>query len=359
MFVPQERLPVEQAAVRPFNLSAGYPLDQAPLIRAALLGLNLNHKVLGYQQLLATLRCQFLGVLDDEVSTRNRILRQLKATGRQTWPRTQIKQLVEKSGDAGKPSQFLRVLLDFSEMDRRSNSRSRVIERSPVQWASLFDWQLKQLQWPGSSTLNSDQYQQLAHWRTLLERFADLSASLGEITLSQALKVLKRLAADTSYQPQSADVPVQVLGLLEAGGLKFDHLWITGLNDVSWPAMPEPNPLIPQALQIKLQMPRASRGRELEFARQQMKELLQAAPDTVVSSASEVDGEPGRPAHAIADLEFVALSELPGDNAMELAPSRAPVMETFDASAVMPLVEGSQIGGGSSVLTDTSLRTFH
>ena len=60
---------------------------------------------------------------------------------------------------------------------------------------------------------------------------------------------VKRLAAQTLFQPEAPDVPIQVLGVLESAGLEFDHLWVMGLTDEAWPIPARPNPFIPVALQ--------------------------------------------------------------------------------------------------------------
>ncbi len=46
---------------------------------------------------------------------------------------------------------------------------------------------------------------------------------------------LRASPSSTVFQPEGGDPPVQVLGLLEAEGLEFDHLWITGLTSEGWP----------------------------------------------------------------------------------------------------------------------------
>ena len=40
-----------------------------------------------------------------------------------------------------------------------------------------------------------------------------------------------------------------MLGRAESAGLRFDHLWLAGLAQASWPPVPEPNPLLPLAVQ--------------------------------------------------------------------------------------------------------------
>jgi probable DNA repair protein len=108
--------------------------------------------------------------------------------------------------------------------------------------------------------------------------------------MGQATQALERLAADSPFQPESGGAPIQILGMLEAGGQDFDHLWLLGLDDQTWPAPAAPDPLLPAQLQRRLGMPHASAQRELDFARGLTEQLLAAAPEVIVSYARR-DGD--------------------------------------------------------------------
>lgn len=76
---------------------------------------------------------------------------------------------------------------------------------------------------------------------------------------------------------------MQVMGALEASGLRFDHLWVAGFHDEARPGPPKPNPFLPVRLQREGGLPRCSAERELEFAALITRRLLASAPDVVVS----------------------------------------------------------------------------
>ena len=97
-------------------------------------------------------------------------------------------------------------------------------------------------------------------------------------------------AANTRFQVEDEGAPVQVMGMLEAAGLRFDHLWIMGLHDEALPAPANPNPFLPTSLQRQHRLPHSSPERELEFANKLMERLLASAPD-VVLSYPETDGD--------------------------------------------------------------------
>ena len=73
-------------------------------------------------------------------------------------------------------------------------------------------------------------------------------------------------------------MPIQVVGVLESAQLEFDHLWVLGLSDDTWPRPARPNPLLPLELQRSRGVPRASAEWELAFARRAQAEWLRAAP---------------------------------------------------------------------------------
>ena len=97
--------------------------------------------------------------------------------------------------------------------------------------------------------------------------------------------MLRRLAGNKRFEVESPGEPIQIMGLLEAAGSRFDHLWIAGMNDEVWPARPAPNPFIPLALQRQFNLPHASPARELAFATRTSQRLLQSADEVVVSYA--------------------------------------------------------------------------
>ena len=74
----------------------------------------------------------------------------------------------------------------------------------------------------------------------------------------EALARLRRLAAQTLFQPEAPDAPVQILGVLESAGMSFDHLWVMGLSDEAWPIHPRPNPFLPLEAQRQARVPEAS-----------------------------------------------------------------------------------------------------
>ncbi len=103
------------------------------------------------------------------------------------------------------------------------------------------------------------------------------------MSFAQALARLRRLCADTLFQPETPDAPIQVLGVLESAGLEFDALWVSGLTDEAWPLHAKPNPFIPPALQRKAGIPEASAEATLERGMRITRGWLTAADEVIVS----------------------------------------------------------------------------
>ncbi len=73
----------------------------------------------------------------------------------------------------------------------------------------------------------------------MLSSVAALDLTAPPMNLAQVVDWLHRQAANTRFQVEDEGAPVQVMGMLEAAGLRFDHLWIMGLHDEALPAAGE------------------------------------------------------------------------------------------------------------------------
>ena len=135
-------------------------------------------------------------------------------------------------------------------------------------WAQFFNQFLADMDWPGSRSLNSIEYQQRQQWDGTIEQFCTLDNLGIEVGLATALKHLQLLAQDSVFHPKTADAPLQILGLLEGSGLHFDQLWIVGMHSQNFPASVAINPLLPADFQRQYEMPHSLPERELQIAQE-------------------------------------------------------------------------------------------
>ena len=146
------------------------------------------------------------------------------------------------------------------------------------------------MQWPGERELNSEEYQTFEKWKEIIAGLAQLDVVSAPVRLASAVGMLRGLAVEELFQPETPDVPIQVVGVLESAQLEFDHLFVLGLSDETWPRPARPNPLLPLDLQRSRGVPRASADWELAFARRAQADWLRAAPH-VVFSYHYMDGD--------------------------------------------------------------------
>lgn len=307
---PAHGLPDSGHAPPPFNISAGVPLARTPLVASALDLLALRAPEHPLRYYCGLLTDPFWGDADSELTARSRaevLLRELgKAAPSTADFRQQVQRAVSSPNKTSRDGDTQDVLAS-SDWGIRLQQFNESLRRQPAKallrdWGSLFSAQLQILGWPGGRTLDSNEYQQWQHWRDLLDEFAALSAIAGPVAPAQALAQLRQMAAATIFQPQTADAPVQVLGLLEAVGLRFDRLWVAGMDASRWPQPPSPNPLLPVALQRQYGMPRSSAEQELHLAQALFENLRSGAAEVIFSHARR-DGDGERlPSALIRDL---------------------------------------------------------
>ena len=189
-------------------------------------------------------------------------------------------------GNSEHTNQILRPLI----LARDSRFTAEGTQQDFSSWALVFKSILSDLGWPGTRSLDSVEYQQREHWERLLETFSELDNLSIEVGFNNALKQLRQLAQDAVFHPQTSDAPLQILGLLEGDGLRFDKLWITGMHSQNFPASVSINPLLPASFQRLHEMPHSLPGRELEIAQR----LLQGFKNNtgeLVLSYPEMKGE--------------------------------------------------------------------
>ena len=127
---------------------------------------------------------------------------------------------------------------------------------------------------PAIASPSSTEFQTIDAWRDMLSRVASLDLTTHSLNLAQMVDWVSESASNTAFQVEDEGAPVQVMGMLEAAGQHFDHLWIMGLHDEALPAAANLNPFVPTALQRQHNLPHCSAARELDFASTLMTRLL-------------------------------------------------------------------------------------
>lgn len=289
----------------PFNISLGVGLDTFPLAHDALRLLELCGRDVAFADASRLLRSPFLGGAESELAARAR----LDAHWRErVAPRVNIDELSRLAALRNAPQAPGMALLLTKLAELR---KTQFNGRKPAsEWARLMSEALSQAGFPGERSLDSTEYQTLKKWHELLAGFAALDRVQGGINYADALARLRRMAADTLFQPEAFDEPIQVLGVLESAGLAFDHLWVMGLTDEAWPLPARPNPFVPVKLQRAAGVPEADATSSLELDRRITAGWLGSAAEVVLSHAEREDDRELSPSPLILDVPVMAITEL-------------------------------------------------
>jgi len=336
------------------NISAGVALRDTPMVSTALLMIALlkgRHPLADWLHLLHSPYALF-----DQQSLGFRADGELRLRKRNRFEFTL--------------SQFVSALVTAEEAESeslaiastvlRDYERRQIGSQQPFSaWADFFNQYLNAMGWPGKRTLNSLEYQQRQHWSRLLEQFCGLDNLGIEVGLSTALKHLSELAQDAVFHPQTADAPLQILGLLEGSGLRFDQLWIVDMHSQNFPASVVINQLLPADFQRRHSMPHSQPERELEIA----SKLLQAYKynsDKLILSYPLMQGEEHLdPSPLITDIPIShdVLAEMPPPHPAWLyQPYQCQLIED-QARPYNPQLE--VIRGGSALLKNQSNCPFN
>jgi probable DNA repair protein len=364
VFAPGAARPGAAEPGHAFNISLGRPLAEVPVVSDALLSLRAMGGTLSLPDAGRWLLSPYLG--GGELTWRARLDAHLREIGEPRYTLARLGELAGRldgargAGDmdlsGGKAAPFVALLEGL-----QSRGVSGMRHHPVSEWAAQFSSWLVHAGWPGDRPLASDEFQAVVVFRELLGSLAALAPVLPPVEFSQALSQLRRLAARQVFQPRSGAASVQILGVLEAVGVEYAHLWITGLHHQAWPEPARPNPFLPVKLQRELGMPRAGSEQQLRWARAWTARMRASAPELIVSHPRQQGDEVLRPSALVADVPAgeagrLMTSLLPGD--AERVHVAAPTLESLD-DRMAPAVDTSRpVRGGVSVFKDQAACPF-
>ncbi len=349
---PGRVLPGGTDEVRAYNISLGEPLTGYAIIKAALRILELAVTGLPTEEAGVLLRSPYLARGETELTRRALLDARMREFGIvRVTPKTLI-WLAEGRDERGAPRSYGTPGLKHA-LESLQQAVARTGEgQSPRHWAETFSRWLAAMGWPGERTADSAEHQALRAWQELLPELARLDLVAPVLSGREALAYLGRLARETLFQPETPDVPVQVLGILEAAGMEFDHLWLMGMHDELWPPSPRPNPFLSFSLQHSRGVPHASAERELAFCERTTARLLGSAAEVIVSYPVREADRDLLPSPLIVDLPEIDLARCnvrPRSGYMSMV-HEARRMETLDDDRARELREGSRAPGGAVLL---------
>ena len=271
----------DEAAPAPFSISLGQSLTEYPLVSMVFSLLSLSRAPLSLETLSVLLRTPFIRGYEREQCARALLDERLRSRKQPALHWNDLLYLIDSSGESGQPVPILAGMVRaaravLEELPRR---------QSPEGWAHSFARLLEALGWPGERALDSAEYQLTRAWHKTLDGLVSLRLVRAQMSRSEALSWLQRIAEGTGFQPETAETPIQVLDPQGAAAMAFDRVWMLGLTEESWPPRPHPNPFIPVALQKQYGIPGADAGAELERSRTLQEALVRSTQHLVFSYA--------------------------------------------------------------------------
>jgi len=348
---PDYALPGATHGVQPFNLSLGAALTSHPLVNAALLVLELAGREMEFERASRLIRSPFLGGSETEMACRARLDAALRERAEPVVTLEHLLALIARCGsECVVLIQRLTALSEF----RKTHLFGA---QSPSALAKALAAALSVVGFPGERGLDSTEYQALKKWHEVVAGFAALERVVVRTGYADAVSRLRRMAADTLFQPETPDVPVQVLGVLEAAGMEFDHLWVMGLTDAVWPPAPRPNPFLPIEAQRAAGIPQGSAAASLELARRLAGEWLNCAEEVVLSYPQREDDREFKPSPLILSVPDATVN-LPEYASYRDVVHRVREIESRVDTQGPTLDAAVELDGGTAVIKDQAACPF-
>lgn len=350
---PELAAPAFAEHPRRYNFSLGRALAELPLIACALQLLELARAPYGIEQpvLTSLLLNPYWSESVHEADARARLDAQMR---RRLQHRVDIDQLVTLGNKASAQSgTACPAALHHLSRLRHFAADCGAIMHPPSVWAHTVRTLLFESGWAGSAgqgcrTLSSHEYQAREAWSALLDQLARSDQPAGTLSYADVLAHLHGLCRERLFQPQTRGAPsVQVLGMLESAGLRFDALWVMGMHDGAWPPAPAPNPLLPVALQRAQGLPNSCAAVQLVHARAIVHRLLHQAAVVRFSCPLMAGSQELRHSPLFARADQVA-APAPDEAAPDLQGSQ--VLECLDDATGPVLGETERVRGGVALL---------
>jgi probable DNA repair protein len=264
---------------RAFELAAARPLSEQPVIAAALELLDAFVRRRDLPAVSRLLLDPFLAGAARERDARARLDAHFR---RVAGPGFGLGGVERMAAERGCPSlatalaEGARVVASWPEKSLPSVCSKKIIEL------------LSALGWPGVAP-GSAEHQAAERWRTLVAEFGACDEFTGPVTREEAAGHVRERAGSSLFEPQAMRAPLLVIDPETSAGMRFDALWMTGLDAARWPPPAAPDPFLPRTEQMRRGVPRASAELAAQEARRLLNRLVASAPEVVLSVAEMED----------------------------------------------------------------------
>jgi len=334
-----------------FSIEGGQPLTDFPLIAHALLTLRLLTSRLRFDEVMLWLRMPFLDTDD-------------------LYAGAHVEALVRD----GHKLEFSATSL-AADLERRDHDAPRALaarlrqglallgtdSRNAQDWSSRLLAALRAVGWHGARPLRTDEQQTVNRWYALFDEYSALGAWLPRASAADAVATVVDLARERSFDPASVSAPVTLTDSHDHPVVRYDAIWVAGLDAAQWPSPPRPDVFIPLRLQVAAGIPAASAAGEAARARASLGAWRAVSSDLVCSWARlDVDAHrtPSPLLLRVEGREEYTTSRGPG--VLPLAARlRAPQLESLDDSRGLPVNTAFIVPGGVKPLSLQAECGFH
>jgi len=332
-----------------FAIANYHALADFPIVRAALDLLEFAVGRASSSLAGAILRSPFLAASTNEASERALADRRIRSQAREHYDLALLEHIATAT-NCDLLSQCLKTALGLRLTMPTRAMPSAMAEAFVALWRSFG--------WPGERALNSDDKQIVARLQEALGEFGALDELLGPLTFSEAVREFVQLVRNADFEPRSAAAPITIIDAHDVDGLRFDALWVAGMDETRWPPAPAPDTFLPYALQVNVGMPTANAPLMRQHARNQF-ERLQGMAGEVVFSWAEMDQdiaiEPSPWLQEIGTPQSDRCDSTPGYAARVFA--ARPSLEVI-AELTTPAVSARRVRGGARIFELQSLCPF-
>jgi probable DNA repair protein len=341
----------------PLNFSVGPTLTEYPLIVIALAWITINPECIIINELTKLLLTPFIDGGKSEQCARAQLDKRIRELEHYQLSLSLIYDIANQSEQ---PYSCPKLCNQLSQLIQLHTQMRTTDQLTPSNWVGIFKKILTIMGWPGEANLTKTMQAYKDRFLNLLDEFATYDEVLNTLSKNEVLAIFSQLVQQTIYQPKAAPGSIQIIGLLEASGQYFDHLWVLGLNEQNWPASPQPSPFLPADLQRKLGMPHAHVSREYQFCQSITQRLSTSANEVIFSYAHHDQDYLVRASPLLKTIPVHSLTTSPGLQLDKrwLTLFNSQHIEHINDTTTLPFNAQEVIRGGSQIFKLQSLCPF-
>jgi ATP-dependent helicase/nuclease subunit B len=286
------------AGAGPYEFSVGLPLSNTAMGAAALDLLRWTQGALPLERVSGLLLSPYFANGRAGLVTRAEFDAFCLRQQPRLRPEVSLLGLMELMEESGGLEDLLPALQRMRQVSTRILAKDDAL--TYAEWAEGMRDLLEAANWGAGRSEDSVEFQTRQKWESVLDELATLDFDGAKVRFGAALDGVERITRQTMFAAESREVPVQVMGPLEAAGARFDAVWFLGAGEMSWPMAAATTPLLPWEMQQVLEMPGTAMALELEFARKVSERIVRSARLVAFSYALQSCEEGGKQRASVA-----------------------------------------------------------